>query len=240
MHQGQTAASALWIFLVTEQLGKYCLKTALWDLLQPWPHLPQMLCKQRSTVQSCVFILNMYISSQQHCMVQEKTVMPVVITHGGNSLHMWKMWLQRKLHILWQSASSDVTLWLSCIMCNVGARLWKGTLCGIYESWYLWLCCVDFIWLQLSIMSPTVLEEFSARPVDGFSRLHICSACKHTIMLSFNVEAYLKWAYWTYVTLLHHSERSFLESGLYIYCILWSYTIQVSMKQIVFSPSKGN
>lgn len=40
--------------------------------------------------------------------------------------HMKPLWLQRKLHIIWQPASSNVTLWLNCIVGNKCIRFRKN------------------------------------------------------------------------------------------------------------------
>ena len=71
------------------------------------------------------------------------------------------LWLHRKLRVIWQTASSDVTHWRSCIVGNVGARLWKGSrICGIKKA--IFLVLLHRFWsfvFKLSIMSPAYVTH---------------------------------------------------------------------------------
>ena len=42
-------------------------------------------------------------------------------------------WLQRKLHVIWKIASSDVTQWLSCIVGNDCTSFWKAVHRAIFK-----------------------------------------------------------------------------------------------------------
>ena len=60
------------------------------------------------------------------------------------------LWLQRKLHVIWWIASSDVTQWLSCIVGTVGARMKN-----VWNKQRQYLCfCFRHQFLKLSTMSP--------------------------------------------------------------------------------------
>ena len=53
-------------------------------------------------------------------------------------------WLQRKLHVLWETASSDVTQWLSCIVGNVSSMFWTGE-CVELKWWYVGFFCPRWV-----------------------------------------------------------------------------------------------